>query len=140
MGSFPGSILINEKDVRTQSSTQDDKPLGTRAFTRDGRVFRWAQAGAAITVGRLCQARAPSGWSDDCEISQEAVGATQAVVYIGAASTGAKSSDGTTDYFKEGYLFINDGTGEGQYIPIQYQGGWTTATTAGRYSTVHFED
>ena len=143
MGSnFPGSMLISDGEVRTQYTTQRNIPLGTRAFTRDGRVFRWSNAGAAITVGRLCQARAPSTWSDDMTFKavNYAIGSSQVVVRIDCASTAAKSSDGTTDYFKEGYLFINHGTGEGQYMPIKYQGGWTTATTAGHYSTVHFAD
>ncbi len=136
---YIASVLLNDKNIRTQTVSQVH-PLGTRGYTRDSRAFRYSQAGAAIGVGKLCQARAPSTWSDDCEISAEAIGATQCVVYIGAASTSAKSSDGTTDYFKEGILFINDGTGEGQYVPIKYQGAWSTGTTNGLYSTVHFQD
>ena len=143
MGSnFPGSMLITDGEARTQYSTQRNIPLGTRAFTRDGRVFRWANAGGGITVGRLCQARAPGSWSDQMVFAAAtyAIGTSQVVVCVACGSTAAKSSDGTTDYFKEGYLFVNDGTGEGQYVPIEYQGGWTTATTAGHYSTVHFAD
>ena len=138
---FPGSILITDGAAREQHSSQRH-PLGTRAYTKDGRVFRYANAGAAITRGRLCQARAPGSWSDDMVFAAAnyAIGTTQVTVLVACGSTAAKSSDGTENYFKEGYLFINDGTGEGQYVPIKRQGLWTTASTAGHYSTVEFQD
>jgi len=68
------------------------------------------------------------------------IGATRVVVDISCASTAAKSSDGTENYFKEGYLFINHLTGQGQYLPIKRQGFWSTAALAGCYSTVDFAD
>jgi len=138
--SFPASVLLKAGEEYNQSSSQQH-PLGTRGYTRDGRVFRYAQAGAALTVGRLCQCRAPSSWSDDMVFKQAYTsGTTQVVVLVACASTGAKSSDGTTDYYKEGFLFVNDGSGEGMYVPIKYQGGWSTDSTANHYSTVHFQD
>jgi len=135
--SFPGSVLLSDGEVRT---TTDDQrhPLGTRGYTRDGRVFHYAKAGATqLEVGLLAQAEAPAtNWSDDLTLATAyAIGTTQLVVY---ASTGTTAL--TTDTYKEGYLFMNDETGEGQYVPIKKQGGRSSLTTLVTRSTVTFAD
>jgi len=134
---FPGSVLLKQGDIYNQSSTKQH-PLGTRGYTRDGRVFRYAKAGGtALSAGLLMQAEAPaSNFSDDLTLATAySAGATQVVVY---ASTGIAST--STGVFNDGYLFVNDGTGEGQYVQIKKQGGWSSDTTANCRSTVSFQD
>lgn len=138
MSNFPGSILLNEKNIRAQTVGQIH-PLGTRGYTRDGRSFRYAQAAAAITGGRLCQARAVSSWSINENFkSTYAAGTTKIVMQI--VSTGAPSSEDSTGYFNDGFFLVNNGTGEGQLTQIDTMRTWTTATTAGLVSTIYLYD
>jgi len=133
---FPLTVALTEEHIRAQSATQVH-PLGTKGVTRDGRTFRYAQAGAAISIGRVLQARAPStNWSDDNNFNTGyAIGTTKVTIHI--VSTAAHSSEGTTNYFKDGYLMVNHGTGLGAMSQIYKQGGWDTATASGLKSTVH---
>lgn len=138
MSGFPGSMLLNESHIRAQSATKIH-PLGTRGYTRDGRVFRYAQAAAAVTGGRLCQARAAGTWSDDQNFdSSYAAGTTKVVMQV--VSTGAPSSEDSTGYWTDGYLLVNDGTGEGQLTLIKQFRGWTTGSTGGLSATCYLYD
>ena len=133
---FPLTVSLTDEQVRAQSVTQVH-PLGTKGVTRDGRAFRYMQAGAAIAIGRVLQARAPStNFSDDQTFNTAyAIGTTKVTINI--VSTAAHDSDGSTNYFKDGYLMVNHGTGLGAMSQIFKQGGWDTATASGLKSTVH---
>ena len=51
--SFPNTVQLSEEQTVTIASAQS-VPLGTRGVTTDGRVFRYAQAGAtALTAHKL---------------------------------------------------------------------------------------
>ncbi len=49
---FPGSVLLTGQDVLTTTSAKIH-PLGTRGYTRDGRVFRYARNAGTALVGNL---------------------------------------------------------------------------------------
>ncbi|KKN57535.1 hypothetical protein LCGC14_0560810, partial [marine sediment metagenome] len=135
---FPGSVALRGGDQYRTTSDQI-YPLGTRAYTNDGRVFRYTKnGGTALTVGSLIQAEAPGGYSDDqLLVTGEAVtsGSTSVLIKFSTGSTVASP----VDEFKEGYLFVNDGTGEGQMVQIRTHEVATTAGAGGN-STVQFMD
>lgn len=122
---FPGSILLNQGDIYTQTADKRH-PLGTRGYTRDGRVFRYSKAGAAdLSVGLLmCSPVTPSDEAIDELFSSdyETPTTSSTVIYL---STGTSLT--TAGYYNDGFCWICDGTGEGQIIQIKSDAGATTA-------------
>jgi len=114
--SFPGSVLLSQGDVHKEYSTSRSLPLGTRGYTRDGRVFRWAKSSAAISCGRVCQAAAPSGLDDALDLSTAYTYTTDSIkFYLSSASSIA-----TANCFNDGYLFVSSGSSHiGQYAQIK---------------------
>ena len=111
-------------DPFAESSTQLF-PLGSELIYGD-RKFRYAQAGGvALTPGTLQQAKV-------------AVGADhQDLTLTGAVSAGATSisietagTDLTLNQYAEGYLWVNDGTGEGQAFRIKSHPAHTHSSDA----------
>ncbi len=90
-------------------------PLGTRAVLPDGRVFRYALAGEAITgAGYLVQDPITAANHDmDLVIPTSwAVGDTSVIVTLGATAAAA-------NLYKDGYVYVNDGGGEGHFYRIK---------------------
>ena len=57
--SFSVGVVIDPSEAKSQYSTSQGRPLGTRAETPDGRVFRWAlNGGTALGMGIPVQAAA----------------------------------------------------------------------------------
>ena len=97
-----------------QSVTQKEE-LGTIMMLNDGRVFAYARAGAvALAAGKLTQNSVV-----DTNAHNEALSATQ------SAAIGAKSVIMTfggavaASYYKDGYLHVNDATGEGHIYGVK---------------------
>lgn len=120
--SFPGSVLLSDKDILTQTTTQR-LPLGTRGYTADGRSFRYSKAAAvAIAVGKLCQQAAPDESLDAdqnlCTSTLYACADYQdtnaSAIYIKPAATEVVAAN----IYKEGYLYINNELGEGQLLRV----------------------
>ena len=142
--STPNSLPLTQADILKQSATQII-PLGTRGLTKDGRVFRYAKAGAAITKGRLLQAAAVStNFSDDRTLSpMTEVDSTKAKRYttdmnkvVMYMSTDVNADDSSwKGWYDEGYWFANDGQGEGQFYQVNV-GGWTSGSTSSAMSTL----
>jgi hypothetical protein len=87
--------------------------LGTWGSTPDGRLFRYAQNGAAaLAPGKLVQSVAPVAHHTNiaCNVAR-AVGAT-------AISATDGGTGGAIDLYTEGYVHVNDEAGEGIYYPI----------------------
>ena len=111
--SFPNTIYGKTGWEKVQTSDQRHK-LGTRMALADGRVYRYAKdSGAGIASGRLVQAPATDA-ADDMGLAWSA----------GAAAGGTTITTGTSltitaDQYKEGWLYTNDGVGEGQIYPIK---------------------
>ena len=64
--------------------------LGQEGMTRDGRRFRWAQAGASdLVVGNMIQAAAEIANHQLCSVAATAIGATSIAVTPGATAGAA---------------------------------------------------
>ena len=88
--------------------------LGTRMVLPDGRAFRYASAGEAIGAGTLCmQAAGVANHDMDLVVAASvAVGATTVTATLGATLA-------TVNQYADGYLYINDGPGEGHIYRIK---------------------
>lgn len=101
--------------------------LGTRRILRDGREFVYAKAGAsALSVGKMAVAADIAAEVSNQALPATAIGATSLVYTASGAVTYA------ADYFKGGFLQINDATGEG----AMYEIVGSTAVTAGTSITI----
>jgi len=87
--------------------------LGTRGYTRDGRVFRYVRAGAsALVAGEVMQSPAT--------IAGHLTRAVHTTSQTGFGSTLISLTCGSTvaaQFYNEGYLMIASGAGQG----VQYQ-------------------
>ena len=149
--SFPSTVYLDTNATITTSATQKFA-LGTRGLTPDGRVFHYARAGEAISVGRLVMAKTQMEWgiastnaalSTDGALAQTA-GLTSTWDRIVLSSTWSAfsppSSTGVTaDLFKDGMAWVAKGTGYGQAVRIKSN---TTGSTgvAGQSVTIVFKD
>lgn len=110
---FTGPLQIETQDVRTQSVTKQHT-LGALAFTKDGRLFRYGQAGAtALAAGKLAQIPAVVANHQALVTAAAAVGVKKVTVTLGATAA-------TADQYIDGYLVVRDTatTGAGQSFPI----------------------
>lgn len=134
MSSFASSVLLGNGDIYKESVTKK-YPLGTRGFTRDGRVYRYAKnGGVALTPGTLIQAEAVN--SDMvaqplADSTDWAVPTTSSTLFRLSTAT----SMATADFFIDGYLMVTAGTTGnevGQVMQIQSCPG-STATAGPAY-------
>ena len=91
-----------------EQSTTEKQKLGTVRKLSDGRVFVYAKVGAVgLAAGKLCQA--PVQVVDHLNItvaSAAPIGARKVTVTLGATAA-------TKDQYKDGFLYVNSGTGVG---------------------------
>lgn len=136
--SFPVHIegsFGQEKEV-SASASPFGVPLGSRMALPDGRKFVLCKAStaAAIGAGHVVQEPATLSASADMDVellAAAAVGATSLTVRL--ASTVAK------DAYEGGYVYINDGDGEGHIYRIKNNTA-ITASGAAVATTVTLED
>jgi hypothetical protein len=97
--------------------------IGQRVSDGQGRIFRYAKAGSgAVDRGKLCVA--PTVVANHINLSWQtapAVGARTVYVTLGATLA-------TQDQYKDGWLVVQDGTGEGRAYSIS---GNLAAASAG---------
>lgn len=103
--------------------------LGQRGETSDGRVFRYAWMGEAITPGRLVQGPAINSTLTNMAVLVGALNAKQ-ITFTNAVTTT------TANYWNEGYAFSSYATGAGQTWKIKS----LPALVSGASSTVYLED
>ena len=130
---------LNYGAEKRQGTTQEHE-LGDLGMARDGRLFRYVFMDGAVTAGKLLQTSANIAAHDmDLVTAIAAIGATTITVTLGATAL-------ALDAAKDGYLYVNDGVGEGQMFkigphaavassgsfvcPIRDEGGVRTALTA----------
>lgn len=122
MAGFPGSVLLEGDQYHITSDKR--YPLGTRGYTRDGRVFRYAKCGAtALTPGMLIQAMAST--ADEvaepiADSTDWAVPSTSSTVFYLSTATSLT----TANFFADGYYMVTAGTTTaevGQMLQIQSQ-------------------
>ena len=130
--SFPNTVYGKPGWEKVMTSDQRHK-LGTRMTLADGRAYRYAKdSGSGIAAGRRVQAPATDA-ADDMDLAWSA----------GAAVGGTTITTGTSltitkDQYKEGWLYTNDGTGEGQIYPIK--SNTAVSSAAGCVFTIDDED
>src|SRR5215471_20226475 len=106
MALFEGDPVAFQQDSFASSSTQLF-PLGTRAKTRDGRVFRYCQCGSLDTTpGSVYQSALPI---------PNHLANTPPVVAIGATSFSYTpgATGGAANLYSEGYLQVDTSPGNG---------------------------
>src|SRR3989304_1919971 len=99
MGLFPNTIRLDE-DQSFETFTTEKVPVGTRATTEDGRVYRFVENGAtALIVANMLQSEVPVTDGLNEVVDTMAAGAT---VITGVGATG---TDIAINALKEGYCF-----------------------------------
>ena len=106
---------IYGQGIYTESSTQK-LPLGTKWVLADGREFvysKQASTGGVTGPGYIAQAAVPDAYGSTVTIqTAAAIGDTTIYFTNGAEATAA-------NYYKEGYIIIEDDAGEGQCLKIK---------------------
>ena len=106
------------------TSTVQKEALGTLRITADGRKFRYAKAGGTVNKGQMTLAATVN--------ANHANEAILAAVPIGTTALELTVTAGTAiaaNQLKDGYLTIQDGTGEGQIYLIVGNSAITNAET-----------
>jgi hypothetical protein len=103
---FTQRVSLTVQDARKVSSTQL-QALGTIAEAADGRVYRYAKVGASNLVAGNLQVNADL----DSNVVNKAATAAQAIGTRQVSFTAGGSQ--TADTYKDGFLTVNDATGEG---------------------------
>ena len=113
---------IGVQDTRTTSTSRNGLALGSITGTADGRIYRWAQAGAsALDPGKLCvNADADANVVNKTVARTYAAGATEIIIDAAGAIT--------QDAYRDGTLTISDATGEGVLMIVE--GNSTTSGAA----------
>ena len=112
---FPTTVYLSYGQEKVETSEQKQK-LGTRAELPDGRVFYYAQnSSAAITpAGKICDGIAAVAAHDMDIAATEAHSAGDTTISLEVPTT-----DLTKNQYKDGYLLINDGPGQGEVYRIK---------------------
>lgn len=121
MANLVDSIGTIAQDAFTSSSTQLH-PLGTRAYTVDGRRFRYAQAGASdLVAGNMVQSAATVA---------NHLANTAPVVAIGATSFSYTpgATAGAANLYAEGYLQVDTTPGNGYLYQVSGHAAITAST------------
>ncbi len=112
--------------VDTGDSTHN---LGEQVMTNDGRQWRYGAAASTLTKGNLNQAPAPIDNHKNMATAAAALGATQVTVTPGATG-------GAANIYAEGYLVVNDVTGEGMTYQVK---GHPTITSSVAFTVDLFD-
>ena len=107
-----GTIWGDFGDEKVTGTTQLH-PLSTRMVLPDGRVFYYGQTDGAQTAGAICQS-AVGVANHDMDLATNTASAGDKSVTVTVGGTAA-----TEDQYKDGYLYVNDGTGEGHIYKIR---------------------
>jgi hypothetical protein len=141
-------MAINDSTVHLQYGMEKLTPtttpfkLGQRGSLPDGRVFRLARAGQALAAGQVCQAAVQPNdgeWDMDIPISTDlaAVGARDIPVdQSGATLTSALAADA----YKDGWLYVNDGPGQGHVYRVSSHPSMTTVNATALTVRLAYDD
>jgi hypothetical protein len=118
-----GPLQISNQDVARISSSKLHR-LGTQAATRDGRLFRYGQAGAVnLSPGKLVQIPAVIANHQNIAVQTASVVGDQTLaVTLGATAT-------TAGQYDDGYVIGYDASGVGQTLQIQANSVAALSTT-----------
>ena len=106
-----GYVELVHGEAKRESSVQQH-PLGTRGIDPNGNIFRYVSAGEALSAGQIViQAAGVANHDMDLVTAAAAAEATSVTVTLGGTAA-------TLDQYKQGYLVVNDGPGEGHMYAI----------------------
>ena len=132
---YPVIIQGRFGDEKVTSSSKKNR-IGARMVLPDGAEFVYAVAGEAITAGQVTmQPQTASDHIKDLAVAAAvSAGATQITVTNGGSTaiTGSSSYTGTgtsVGTYEDGYIFVNDVTGEGQMWSIKNHSAASTSAT-----------
>ena len=128
--------LLSDCDIWTPTS---DKrfPLGALAEARDGRKWRYCEAGATgLSTTLLNQSSVPiAGWVDEIQTDSPGVPvATDKIVTVTMTTTA------TAGDFIDGYLVVTDATGEANMYLIKDNKTGTANATSGYDVSIEIAD
>jgi len=135
--SFPETVVLNYGETKAETTDQR-APLGTRGVLPDGRVFRYAKAGGAITVGALVTGAAPAGnyIATSGGVTPAATTFTSTWKYITIVTSHQSDSTAeTANTYAEGYMVDPK---NGQVVRIATHDGHTASST--EQSNFYFEE
>lgn len=122
MPSFTQDAIGLGQDGFQGISTTQMHPLGARGITKDGRVFRYAKAGAVdLVAGNVIQGAAVITTHLALTAAVAAVGATVLTVTPGATAAAA-------NFYAEGYLGVDTTPGNGLTYAISGHPAITAST------------
>ena len=129
---FPTTVQLKQGMEKVETSSQKHK-LGTRGVTSDGRVFYYAEnSGTAIDHGGYLVDGIAAVAAHDMDLAATATSA-------GATSfTSGTSLTVTKDQYKDGYVYFNDGPGQGETYKVKSNTAVSSAT--GLSITIDDED
>ena len=107
-----GTIWGDYGDEKVTGTTKLH-PYGTRMVLPDGRVYYYGQTDGAQTAGAICQS-AVGVANHDMDLATNTASAGDKSVTVTVGGTAA-----TEDQYADGYLYINDGTGQGHNYKIR---------------------
>ena len=110
---FSMSTINGDPGDEKVTGTTQLHPFGTRMVIGD-RVFKYGQVNGAIGAGNICQ-NAVGVANHDMDLvitAAAAVGANSIGVTLGGTAA-------TEDQYADGYIYINDGAGEGHMYKIR---------------------
>jgi hypothetical protein len=119
-----GSVQVAGQDIY-QTSTVQNHVLGDKAFTNDGRAFRYVKAGAsALVPGNAIQSAAVvPNHVNLTPTAVSAIGDTTVTVTLGATAA-------TANQYAGGYVVVEIGTtGAGQTLKIKSHPAANSAST-----------
>ena len=97
-----------------QTNAVAQERIGTLRVTQDGRMFRYAKAAATqIEAGILCACVA-----DDADVVNTACNAAHAIGDVVIAEEVVSTSK-AENYYKGGFFYVNDATGQGHQYSIE---------------------
>lgn len=121
MALFQDAPTLFGTDSFSVGTTDQQHALGTRAYTRDGRRFRYAQAGAATVAGSLYQGAAPIANHLANTPPAVAIGATSFTYTPGGTG-------GAANLYAEGYMQVDTTPGEGYTYVVSGHAAITSST------------
>lgn len=115
--------------IYEQSATPIET-IGTILTLADGRKFAYARNGAtALAVAKITQCAAPdSNAHNEAIAAAAAIGATTLTVTFGGAVT--------ADAYAEGYMHVNDATGEGHIYKVKSHPAGTSSVPVVLYDPI----
>ena len=106
-----GYVELVHGEAKRESSVQQH-PLGTRGIDPNGNIYRYVSAGEALGAGVVVmQAAGVANHDMDLVTAAAAAEATSVTVTLGGTAA-------TLDQYKQGYLVVNAGPGEGHIYAI----------------------